>query len=72
MKVAGQLKKRGAKVGKAKKVKVRAGKSKKVALKVKAGVRPKLENRKRIFVRQRVAIGGKSKTKVVKLKLRHG
>ena len=72
MKVAGQLKKRGGKVGKASKVKVRAGKTKKVALKVKAGVRPKLENRKRIFVRQRVSIGGKSNTKVVKLKLRHG
>jgi hypothetical protein len=72
MKVAGQLKKRGAKVGKATKAKVRSGKSKVVTLKVRQAARAKLADRKRIFVRQVVKANGHSAKKVVKLKLRHG
>lgn len=71
MKVAGQLKKRGAKVGKATKAKVRSGKRKVVTLKVKPALRAKVANRKRIFVRQVVKANGEKAKKVVKLKLRH-
>lgn len=71
-KLTGLLSKKGAKLGKARKVSLKAGKKRVVALKVKASLRPKLSGQKRVFVRQKVTIAGKSKTKVVKLKLRHG
>jgi hypothetical protein len=71
-KLTGLLSKRGAKLGKARKVNVRSGKSRTVSLKVKQRLRSKLSSQKRVFVRQHVVVDGKSKTKVVKLKLRHG
>ena len=72
MKLAGLLSKRGAKVGKARRVNVRAGKSRTVAIHVKPSLRAKLSQSKRVFVKQRISAGGKAKTKVVRLKLRHG
>jgi hypothetical protein len=72
MKVAGLLSKHGAKVGKARRVNVRSGKSRVVAIHVKPSLRAKLSQSKRVFVKQRIRAKDQSKTKVVKLKLRHG
>jgi hypothetical protein len=71
-KITGLLSKHGAKVGKARRVNVRSGKSRTVAIHVKPSLRSKLSESKRVFVRQRITAAHNSKTKVVKLKLRHG
>jgi hypothetical protein len=71
-KLTGLLSKHGAKVGKARRVNVRSGKSRTVAIHVKPSLRSKLSQSKRVFVRQRITAAHNSKTKVVKLKLRHG
>ncbi len=70
-KLTGLLTKRGGKLGKSRKVNLKSGKSRTVSLKVKPSKRSKLAARKRVFVRQHVKVKGKSRTKVVKLKLRH-
>jgi hypothetical protein len=69
-KLTGLLTRRSGKLGKSRKVNLKSGKSRVVSLKVKPNLQSKLAAQKRVFVREHVKVGGKSKTKVVKLKLR--
>jgi hypothetical protein len=70
LKLTGRLAKKGPKLGKAKKVKVKSGKRKTVALKVKPRYLPQLENKRKVFVRQKVRAEGETSKKTVRLKLR--
>jgi hypothetical protein len=72
MRIKGLVSKKGKALGKARKLRLKSGKSKVVTLPVKKALRPTLEGKRKVLVKQRVKANGKSAKKVVRLKLRHG
>ena len=70
VKLVGLLKKKGPKATKGARAQVDAGRKRRVALKVKAKHASKLQNRKKIWVKQTVRANGKKRKSVVKLKIK--
>ncbi len=71
LKVAAKLNRKGPKVTSSDKLKVRPGGKKTAVVKVKSQYRDKVEERRRIVVKVKVKAGGKSRTVIKRVKVRH-